>query len=203
MLYQHPGGLSLTKQLIGHCDFSPGAMVLDIGCGTGTTVEYLQEFCGVHAIGVDISETRLSQGKNRKPGLSIIQATGESLPFDDAVMDGVIAECSLSVMEQVELVLTEIERILVKRGVLAITDVYARNEGAGSVTGYRNSKEWRNLLSKHGFFIRHWEDQSTLLPAFVASLIMEYDTEILFSESVKQAKPGYFLLVAEKSQKEG
>lgn len=202
MLHEHPGGLELTEQLIKLCGFSPGAKVLDIGCGIGTTVEYLRDVWKLQAVGVDISETRLVQGWNRTPGLPLLQAPGDCLPFADATMDGVIAECSISVMGQAEAVLAETERILNKNGILAITDVYARNEAGGLDPGYKTCKEWQELLLEHGFFLRCWEDRSNLLPAFLASLIMEQGILELGLESIKKVKPGYFLIMAKKATRE-
>ena len=203
MLHQHPGGLTLTKLVIDYCAFMPDAKVLDVGCGTGTTVEYLCETYGLQATGVDVAEVRLAQGRNRTPGLQLIHASGESLPFADASFDGVVAECSLSVMQDVTKVLAEISRILMPGGKLAITDVYWPASDCSA--GYLNNHQLEKMLAENGFSIVIWEDQSTFLREFVACYIMEHGTmdELWQCIATPKAKLGYFLLVAEKCQRKG
>ncbi len=202
MLHQHPGALTLTKQVIDYCAFKPGAKVLDVGCGTGATVEYLCDVRRLNASGVDISEARLEQAWKRAPGLQFIQASGESLPFADDFFDGVVAECSLSVMHDVDAVLAEINRILIPGGKLAITDVYILDTD-GLADSWNNNKLSKRL-NENGFSVIIWEDQSAFLREFVASYIMEYGS----MEGLWQCRPnpktkmGYFLLVAEKMANE-
>ncbi|MCL5290189.1 MAG: SAM-dependent methyltransferase, partial [Firmicutes bacterium] len=35
-----PGGFTLTDKAVQYCGFKPGTTVLDLGCGTGATVEH-------------------------------------------------------------------------------------------------------------------------------------------------------------------
>jgi len=203
MLHQHPGGLTLTKRVVEYCAFIPGAKVLDVGCGTGVTMEYLQETCGLQSVGVDVSKERLEQGRKHLPYLQFIQAAGESLPLVDVSFAGVIAECSLSVMQDAGTVLTEISRILVPGGKLAITDIYLPI--SDSTAGYLNRNQLKTMLEKNGFSIVVWEDQSAFLREFIACYIMKYGSmeELWQCVSIPKTKLGYFLLVAEKRQMEG
>jgi len=203
MLHQHPGGLTLTKRVAEYCTFIPGAKILDVGCGTGVTMEYLQDTCGLQAVGVDVSLVRLEQGRKRLPYLQFIQAAGESLPIVDVSFDGVITECSLSVMQDAGTVITEISRILIPGGKLAITDIYLPI--SDSSAGYLNRNQLKTMLEKAGFTIIVWEDQSAFLREFIACYIMEYGSmeELWQCVSIPKTKLGYFLLVAEKRQMEG
>jgi ubiquinone/menaquinone biosynthesis C-methylase UbiE len=203
MLHQHPGGVTLTKRIIDYCSFISGAKVLDVGCGTGTTVGYLQDVRRLQSIGVDLSEIRLEKGRKCSPGLALIQAPGENLPFADASFDGVIAECSLSVMQDTGRVLTEISRVLAPGGKLAITDVYL--PASDSTAGYLNKIELKKMLEKVGFTSVIWEDQSVFLREFVARYIMEHGSveELWQCVPIPKKKLGYFLLVAEKKATKG
>lgn len=211
-----PGGLRLTQRLIEACAFARGAKVVDVGCGTGITVEYMHNMCGLCAAGVDSSEARLQQGRERTAGLRLMRAAGEALPFSDNSVHGVLAECSLSVMQDAGRVLAEMHRILVPGGKLAVTDLYIRPRDdaapdAECISGIKNDRELTNLLEEKGFRIMLWEDQSACLKEFVARFIMEHGSaEALWQCIAKRQKDkalspqaiksglGYFLLVAEK-----
>jgi ubiquinone/menaquinone biosynthesis C-methylase UbiE len=206
-----PGGLALTKHLADFCAFPVGGKVIDVGCGTGITVEYLCNKWKLQASGVDPSVMLLQQGKKRSPRLNMIQATGENLPFTSCSVDGVIAECSLSVMQDVGKVLAEISRTLVPQGKLAITDIYIRQPDnvlslssdscVGSICSVMTKGVLKQLLEKNGFKTIIWEDQSACLKEFIACFIMEHGSleELCHTlPTIKTTKLGYFLLVAEK-----
>ena len=213
----HPGGLRLTRRLLKYCAFPLGAKVVDVGCGTGITVECLNDLYGLHAVGIEVSATLLQQGKKRSPDLALLQASGEELPFANHSFNGAVLECSLSIMQNVDRVLGEINRILVPRGKLAIADVYVRVADTAN-TSFSPSciltdGALRQTLINHNFKILLWEDQSALLKEFVASFIMAYGSAeklwqcLLAAESdnknmvtvMKTTKFGYFMLIAEKN----
>lgn len=216
-----PGGLRLTEKLIDACAFLAGGKIVDVGCGTGITVEYLRDKYGFCAAGVDISATRLQQGRARTAGLRLLRAEGEALPFADNSVNGVLAECSLSVMQDTGLVLSEIWRILMPGGKLGVTDLYFRQASgaimpggttdAGHKTGIMNYDALKQLLEEKGFKTVFWEDHSDSLKEFVARFIMEHGSadelwqclalrqkDKQLSQQTLKCGLGYFLLVAEK-----
>ncbi|MBS3976697.1 MAG: class I SAM-dependent methyltransferase [Syntrophomonadaceae bacterium] len=215
----HPGGLFLTQRLIDYCAFQPGARVIDIGCGAGNTVEYLQDIRRMDAVGIDSSEEALRQGKMRSPGLRLLKAQAESLPFAPASFEGVIAECSLSVMKYDGGVLSGINRVLVAGGKLAITDLYIKNDrskapASGStepncLNGALTYSELTRMMEEYGFKILLWEDHSPCLKEFIARYIMEYGVLAhcwqrgAQEKRERKEKIGYFLLVAEKPASAG
>lgn len=178
-----PGGFYLTERALGHCAFKAGAKVLDVGCGTGATVERLIQY-GLDAVGIDPSEALLEAGRRRNSGLPLMRASGDSLPFADFAMDGVFAECCLSLMPDIDRALIEMHRVLKSGGWLALTDVYARNAGninelrglplACCVTGALPREELGRKLVLHGFDIILWEDHTNLLKELTARLIWSH-----------------------------
>lgn len=219
-----PGGFSLTDQAVKSCDFFPGARVLDVGSGRGATVERLVSLYQLQAIGIDPSEVLLEIGKKRNPDLNLIQGKGEDLPFPDEYMDGVFAECALSVIEDMDLALKEIFRVLKPGGWLIINDVYVRNPDG--LKGLRElnidscirralpKEQLINKLDKQGFKIVNWSDHTNLLTQLTVDLIMTHGSmtnfwlkssscssnvdPILAQTAIKQAKMGYFQLIAKK-----
>ncbi|HEY8910908.1 MAG TPA: class I SAM-dependent methyltransferase [Desulfosporosinus sp.] len=219
-----PGGFFLTDLGVENCDFLPGARVLDVGCGNGATVERLVSFFQLCAIGLDPSERLLEIGKEKNPGLNLFRGLGEDLPFPRDHMDGVFAECTLSVMEDLDQALKEIFRVLKPGGWLVINDVYARNpEGLRPLqelnldSCIRRALPKEQLLNKlvgHGFNIVNWCDHTNLLTQLTVDLIMTHGSmtqfwlkssscsgsvdPILAQAAIKQAKMGYFQLIAKK-----
>jgi len=202
-----PGGLRLTRQLLEYCTFEQGVKVVDIGCGAGITVQYLRDACHLCAIGIDLSEQLLQQARERVPDLPVLWASGENLPFPDNSFEGVIAECSLSVMEDVNKVLAECGRILISGGKLAITDVYIRKEEGNDClpgeTGAMTYAQFKKIVEENGFHIIVWEDQSIFLKEFVACFIMEHGLaeelwQCVLTKADDRKRLGYFLSVAEK-----
>ena len=58
MHLHRPGGLELTTQLIESCGLSNGAHVLDLACGSGETLNYINEQ-RMKGIGFDLSRHML------------------------------------------------------------------------------------------------------------------------------------------------
>lgn len=204
-----PGGLMLTQRLVDYCQFQRNEIIVDVGCGIGTTVEYLRDVQGLYAIGIDLSADLVQQGQKRTANLHLIQSSGEALPFAGGSIDGVLAECSLSVMSDAGRVLDEINRILVPGGKLAITDLYLRdmsyNVSTGNSSGIMTYNEIVQVLLDHGFEIKVFEDQSKFLREFVAGFIMEHGGAEELWQCVGMEKKdkkihglGYYLLIAEK-----
>ena len=204
-----PGGLMLTQRLVDYCNFAHGGIVVDIGCGTGTTVEYLRNVRRLNPVGVDLSAMLLQRGKERTADLQLIQSPGEGMPFSNHSIEGVLAECSLSVMPDVNRVLGEINRILIPGGKLAITDLYVRDTSCNFTTcksaGIMTYSQITQVLLDNGLQIMIFEDQSRFLREFVAGFIMEHgSTEELLkcagieNKDLKIKFLGYYLLIAEK-----
>jgi ubiquinone/menaquinone biosynthesis C-methylase UbiE len=206
-----PGGLELTRLAVQHAGFAEGDRILDLGCGEGAGTQLL---ClhGCNAIGLDTSIAALAAAAEHMPGLQLISASALSLPFADESLDGILAECSLSLVEQRAVVLAESHRVLRSGGRLAITDVYARNTVShdqplpACLAGMTAQNEILAELANAGFRVERWEDHSQVLKEFMARLIFESDTPdalwagdaATLNAALRQSRPGYFLLIAVK-----
>ncbi len=218
-----PGGVALTGRALSLCAFPPCARLLDVGCGTGATVEYLTGQHGFLAAGVDPSLPMLAHGRARNPLLPLVRAAAEGLPFFDGEWDGVFAECSLSLTRDPDAALRECRRVLKPGGKLILSDVYVRNaraitelralSGHSCLTGALSYDELMGKLGNCGFIVSTWEDHSPALKYFAAQLIFSQGSAQAFwcslagadpvdgsrvEQAVSHAKFGYFLAVAEK-----
>ena len=206
-----PGGLELTRLAMQYAGFAEGDRILDLGCGEGAGTQLLRHH-GCNAIGLDTLPASLAAAAERLPGLPLIYASARYLPFADASLNGILAECSLSLVERRDEVLAECHRVLRCGSRLAITDVYARNivspdqPQSACLAGMAPQKEIMAGLAGAGFRVERWEDHSQVLKAFMARLIFECDSaDALWTDdaetlntALKQHRPGYFLLIAIK-----
>ncbi len=189
-----PGGVELTARLLARCTFPPGTRLLDIGCGGGASLAWLQAQPAYGAFGVDCSTPLLKEAASRR--LAAVHAPGGCLPFPAASFDAVILECSLSAMWAQEFpqagpttlaalgVLREAQRVLKPAGWLLLSDLYARRPegapalralpGAGCLRGVLDLPAVQEALGALGFEIDFCEDQSDALRQLTRRLGQAY-----------------------------
>lgn len=216
-----PGGFALTDRAVEYCCFAAGAKVLDVGCGLGATVEYLVDKYRLDALGIDPSPLLLARKQGLRPELRLLEGRAEELPLEDGTVDGIICECSFSLLEDQERALAEFRRVLKDKGRLIITDMYVRHplpakgrrhrDIKSCLTGARPVPEFIELVQEGGFELLLWEDHTRYLAELTAKLILsDFPLEEFFpcspgspgragpEAAVKAARMGYFLLIARK-----
>lgn len=219
-----PGGLALTSRALAFCDLPVGSPVIDIGCGTGVTVHFLQRHYRLRAFGLDCSSGMLGQARRREPNLPLIQGIATRLPFGDCRLAGVICECVLSLLENAANAWREFYRVLRPGGYLVLADVYARvPEYAGllksipvscCLKGAQPRDDLVDRLKQGGFTLLAWEDHSEDLKHLAAQLALAgwppqalrptfgpCDSAPDVQNAIQRARPGYFLMVAFKRGK--
>lgn len=214
-----PGGMDLTSHMILLCNLPTGAKILDAGCGSGGTVEILKQNHHLQSFGLDRSKKLLHSGHQLHPAPPLTCGISQLLPFASGVMDAVMAECSLSAMAEPSATLKEFRRILKPEGLLAISDMYARNPAGinslrslplhcGLRSVFTQDEIYQQLKDNH-FEITIWEDHSNTVKHLVTQMIAEYGSMSEFwsrSEpdadpfdiqiAVLRAKVGYYTLIA-------
>lgn len=216
-----PGGLELTARAIALASLGAGATVLDLGCGAGESVRYLHTL-GIDAIGVDCNDVGDRVSARGLPPYKHIVAKAEDLPFAESSVHGVLAECSFSLIEDTDRLLTECARVLKDGGRLMISDLYARHpEAIGAVRALSSScvsgmvvrEELEAQLARHSFRVEVFEDHSHALRECAARFILENDSlEGLWGCQTKDcteaiqaamhaARSGYFLLIAMRDRR--
>lgn len=217
-----PGGFTLTEKGVQYCRISESDPVLDLGCGRGATINYLYENHHIKATGIDPSEKLINEAKNKYTYADFIQGRGENLPFRDKSFYCLFAECTLSLMEDLDIVISEAYRVLQNGGWFIITDVYAKNPDAVSdmdsfplnscMRGMHDLPLLKRKLQRTGFEIEYEEDCSDLLKELLVKIGFSYGSMSAFwnvtsencidgcrfSEAIRQRKPGYFMLIARK-----
>jgi arsenite methyltransferase len=219
-----PGGFELTTRGLTCCDLTPGAPVLDVGCGTGATVDYMRQHHGLAAVGLDVSTALLEEGSRTFAGLPLVRGRAEQLPMADGSFGAVLCECVLSLCQDPLIVLGELRRILQPGGYLVLTDVYTLGPDAATGTGVpsvrcclqgavsRTTVEAR--ITATGYHQLRWEDHSERLRQLAARIVWTYGSLSAFWSAVAGPgsagemagisaggcrRPGYFLSVARKA----
>ncbi len=222
-----PGGFTLTQKAISFCGLTKQSKVLDLGCGMGATASYLYENYGINVVGIDPSPKLLGMAKAKNPFATFVLGKGESLPFEKESFECVIAECTLSLMNALHVSLKEVHRVLKKGGWFVITDVYAKNPEAlkamenfslnSCMRGLHHLPLLQHELEMMGFEVMLVEDCSQLLKELMVKIIfshgsmgafwsktLEDDTPqacCAFEQNLKACKPGYFMMIVKKGEK--
>lgn len=117
----HPGNLELTIEAAYKADVHSGDKVLDIGCGTGSSLAALKEKYGIVPYGIDASESVLSLASKNHPEFELAHGNAYALPYPDSFFDVVMMECVLTLLDDPAAALSEASRVLKKDGRLIIS----------------------------------------------------------------------------------
>jgi arsenite methyltransferase len=221
-----PGEFKLTEKAIELCNLTKEDKILDLGCGMGATISYLYENYKIKGVGIDPSEKLLSKAKENCPIGEFVKSQGEELPFPDESFDCVFAECTLSLMSDLNAAIHEVNRVLKKDGWFVVTDVYSKNPSAlqelesysfqSCMRGLYDLELLQKKLKDADFQIVYMGDYSDLLKELMVKIIFTYgsmdvfwskaasnDTCTIgceFQEKLKLCKPGYFILIGKKGE---
>ena len=98
---------------------SPGARLLDLGCGTGHHLPWARGR-GYEVAGTDGSATMLDEARRLNPTADLRLAPADALPFPAASFDAVLCIEVLRYLPRIDPCLREMSRVL-KRGGVALT----------------------------------------------------------------------------------
>lgn len=117
----------------------PGARVLDVGCGTGATLSFVERrFGSARTLGLDFDAGALAYSRGRDVRAGLLRGEGTRLPLCDASLDGLLALDIIEHFDDDGALLAEFRRCLKPGGELV-----------ASVPAY----PW--LWSPHDEFLHH------------------------------------------------
>lgn len=174
-----PGGLELTQRAAEAIGLCGGQTVLDVGCGTGATLDFLMSRYGVNGYGADISEAAVARAGELIPGARLQVADGCALPYTGEFFDAVFMECTLPLMRKPALALQEAVRVLKPGGYLVVSGLSAveLKEESGTAICDRGrivESRLRELLVGAGFRMVLCEDENQALVQFLADVYFQY-----------------------------
>lgn len=219
-----PGGMKLTRQALELIHLPPGAHILDVACGTGATLDYLERQLNYHAVGLDSSGGMLSLAQRSTRGLAIIRADGVSIPLTARSQDAVMLECAFHLAGDSSSVMKEIRRVLKPQGMLIISDIYLREVKDSSIldvlshsqclSNLLTFQEIQSYMIEAGFEIFSWQDQAPVFKEWMMGKVFELGSLQKFyrrllgekacgygnvDEMQAKVRLGYYLMVAQKN----
>lgn len=110
----------LSPQLADFAGVRSGQRVLDVGCGPGAlTAELVARVGASAAAAVDPSASFVAAARERNPGVEVVQASAEHLPFPATSFDVALAQLVVHFMPDPEQGLAEMARVTRRDGVVA------------------------------------------------------------------------------------
>ena len=180
----HPGGPDLTRRTIEAMGLQAGASVTDLGCGTGTSALMLAEEHGLNVHAIDLSadnikraRDRLSSSENVSANVRFQQADAHDLPFKDGQFEAVLAECTFSLFQDQQQVLSEVRRVLKPAGQFGVTDMAVGGPLPGDIASIVapwtclvdavDQKAYSDTFRSAGFDIKEFSDESAGLISLI------------------------------------
>ena len=160
----HPGGFALTQSILKEVKIKPSDHVLDIGCGTGQTANFLLKrfSCNVtaidnHSLMVEKTKERFKQHDSL---ITILQDDAEKLNLEDNSFEIIVAE-SVITFTDISKTLNELSRVLKKEGSLFMIEMTAEKKlpleierKACALYGIKEiltEEQWISRLNEAGF----------------------------------------------------
>ena len=113
-------GAGLATALIDFAGIEPGMRALDVGCGPGALTAALAERLGpADVCGADPSQPFAEACRARLPGVEVVVAGAEKLPFADAVFDATLSQLVVNFMSDAEAGVREMARVTRPGGLVA------------------------------------------------------------------------------------
>jgi SAM-dependent methyltransferase len=113
-------GRELGTGLIDFAGVEPGMRALDVGCGPGALAALLVERLGTASVSaVDPSTPFVDACRARLPGVEVVEAAAESLPFADGAFDAALSQLVVNFMRDSEAGVREMARVTRNGGIVA------------------------------------------------------------------------------------
>jgi SAM-dependent methyltransferase len=110
----------LAAALIDFAGVAPGMRAVDVGCGPGALTAALAERLGPASVGAaDPSEPFVLACRARCPGVEVVVAAAEALPFDDGAFDVALSQLVVNFMTDAEAGVRELARVTTPGGTVA------------------------------------------------------------------------------------
>ncbi len=168
----HLGGSRATETLLARIDEPRQKTLLEIGCGSGKTLQRLTRLGVAQIHALDRSPRVLQWAADAAPEVVFSRADAHHLPAADSTFDVVLIE-SVLIFCDLERVLAEVRRVLKPGGALLLNELIVLNETVlahvdkidafiGSpVLNLQTQETWHAAFQRAGFTL-HWQARGQL-----------------------------------------
>lgn len=160
----HPGGHRLTESIIGQSKIQGGQRVLDVGCGTGATADFLAKETAGEVTAIDLHPKMVELAKQRADkspaDFRVLKASAEALPFKPGTFDWLISE-SVTAFTHPEKSIPEYHRVLRSDGRLIAIEMTIEHPlpeddkkaicGLYGVSDLYTEQDWKKRMEEAGF----------------------------------------------------
>jgi SAM-dependent methyltransferase len=122
--------LLLDEVMLRECGDVAGRSVLDLGCGEGRFARMLGAR-GAQVTGLDITGPLLRAARERSPGLALVRATAERLPFRPASFDLVVSYVTLVDISDFRAAIAGVAGVLRPGGRFVVANLSFMSAGTG------------------------------------------------------------------------
>lgn len=179
------------------------AVVLDVGCGYGRTLQQLHQQGFTRLIGVDFSVAMIQRGKGMYPHLDFRWMQNGRLDFPSGSVDAVLLLAVLTCIRrdaEQQALLSEIERVLKPGGVLYVNDFLLNNDA-------RNRQRYEEGEARFGTYGVFELPEGAICRhhrrAWMVTLLQPFERiveeEITFTTMNGHASRGFFFLGRKQS----
>jgi SAM-dependent methyltransferase len=113
-------GAELATALIDFAGVAPGMGALDVGCGPGALAAVLVERLGAARVSAaDPSASFVDACRTRLPGVDVVEASAEALPFADGAFDAALSQLVVNFMRDGEAGVRQMARVTRPGGIVA------------------------------------------------------------------------------------
>jgi SAM-dependent methyltransferase len=142
-------GSQLATALIDFAGAEQGMRALDVGCGTGALTAVLAERLGADCVsGADPSQAFVDACRARLPGVEVVLAGAEQLPFGDGTFEVVLSQLVVNFMVDPLRGAREMARVAGRDRRLLCVGLRRRDDSAASVLGRRPRDRTRRRRHK-------------------------------------------------------
>ncbi|WP_455538884.1 class I SAM-dependent methyltransferase [Terrisporobacter sp.] len=198
------GGLDLVNEVLDIYNQKENVKVLDVGCGSGYSVNYLSQK-GFNATGIDASKETIEIGRKKYKNINIQVMDANYMDFPKDYFDLIIFECSLSIMKEPIKILSDCRNFLKKDGLILLSDFFFKEKNIEN--DIYTLSYWNRIFSDLNFQVISFKDKTKEWKRYLGMILWEYGelTSLLrgnqnskINNNILKKETGYFLVTLRK-----